>query len=316
MLDVHALQVFYEASKTNNFTTAAHALNMTQPAVSMQIKTLEDYLQVQLFDRQGRSVRLTKAGQALVPLARRIIDLTLETEKLLRGANGDVMGNLTIGTSVPSANRVLIHVIAQFQKLYPHVQIALPLVSQEELVTRLTSGEYDFGVMNVVNRCEQIACTPFFEDWIVLVAPHNPAFRLPRTIEPHDLLNQEFVCQDKQSACRYAVGDALRPFGVDINDLPIRMEIGSHSALIAAVEHGIGLSFLSLLEAAPALATGLLRIVDIRGVHLTTHVHLAASTTTTATPVGIKFRAFLEHPQTTARIRMLTQGVMVGAQHA
>ncbi len=316
MLDVHALQVFYEAAKTNSFTAAAHALNMTQPAVSMQIKTLEDYLQVQLFDRQGRSVRLTKAGQALVPHARRIIEMTVDAEKLLRGSNGEVMGHLTIGTSVPSANRVLVYLLARFQKLYPHVQIALPLVSQDELIAKLTSGEFDFGVMNVVNRCEQVTCTPFFEDWVVLVAPNTSSVTIPRVIEPQELLDYEFVCQDQRSACRYAVGDALRPFGIDIKDLRIRMEIGSHSALIGAVEHGIGLSFISLLEAAPAMANGLLRVVDIRDVQLTTHVHLAASTSSVSTPVGVKFLAFVEHPQTTAQIRLLTQGIMLGSRHA
>ena len=316
MLDIHALQVFYEASQLGSFTAAARTLNMTQPAVSMQIKTLEDYLQVQLFERQGRSIQLSKAGQALVPLARQIIEMTIKTEKMLRGANGAVMGNLTIGTSVPSANRVLVHLIARFQKLYPNVRIALPLVSQEELLDKLNSGVYDFGVLNLVNRCEQITCMPFFDDRVVLVAPTQSNFTPEREIEPAALLNQYFVCQDDRSACRYAVGDALKPYGIDINDLDIRMEIGSHSAILAAVEHGIGMSFISLLEAAPVLARGQVRIVDIRGVHLITHVHLAASSAHITTPVGIKFLAFMEHPQTVAHIRLLTQGATLDLQHA
>ncbi len=316
MLDIHALQVFYEASKTGSFTAAARALNMTQPAVSMQIKTLEDYLQVQLFERQGRSIQLSKAGQALVPLARQIIELTIKTEKTLRGANGLVMGNLTIGTSVPSANRVLVHLLSRFQKLYPNVRVALPLVSREELLDKLISGIYDFGVLNVVNRCEQVACMPFFDDRIVLVAPTMASFTLEREIEPAELLNQQFVCQDHHSACRYAVGDALKVYGIDVNDFDIRLEIGSHSAIIAAVEHGVGMSFISLLEAAPALAQGQLRIVDVRGVRLSTHVHLAVSSTLSSTPVGVKFQAFMEHPQTIAYIRLLTQGAALDLHHA
>jgi DNA-binding transcriptional LysR family regulator len=316
MLDIHALQVFYEASQSGSFTAAARTLNMTQPAVSMQIKTLEDYLQVQLFERQGRSIQLTKAGQALVPLARQIIEMTIKTEKMLRGANGAVMGNLTIGTSVPSANRVLVHLIARFQKLYPNVHISLPLVSQEELLDKLTSGAYDFGVLNLVNRCEQVTCMPFFDDRIMLVAPTLSTFTPEREIEPAALLEQPFVCQDHQSACRYAVGDALKPYNIDINDLDIRMEIGSQSAIIAAVEHGIGMSFISLLEVAPALARGQVRIVDVRGVRLITHVNLAASSTHITTPLGIKFLAYMEHPQTVAHIRLLTQGTALDVQYA
>ncbi|MCB9452885.1 MAG: LysR family transcriptional regulator [Anaerolineaceae bacterium] len=316
MLDIHALQVFFEASKTGSFTAAARTLNMTQPAVSMQIKTLEDYLQVQLFERQGRSIHLSKAGQAFVPLARQIIEMTIKAEKMIRGANSAVMGNLTIGTSVPSANRVLVHLLARFQKLYPNVRISLPLVSQEELLDKLTSGIYDFGVLNVVGRCEQVTCMPFFDDRIVLVAPTMPAFGLEREIEPAELLNQHFVCQDHHSACRYAVGDALKPYDIDINEFDIRMEIGSHSAIIAAVEHGVGVSFISLLEAAPALAQGQIRIVDVRGVRLNTHVHMAASKAHITTPVGIKFQAFMEHPQTIAHTRLLTQGAIPDVQSA
>lgn len=316
MLDIHALQVFYEAAKTGSFTAAARTLNMTQPAVSMQIKTLEDYLQVQLFERQGRSIQLSKAGQALVPLARQIIDMTIKTEKMLRGSNGAVMGNLTIGTSVPSANRVLVHLLARFQMLYPNVHVSLPLVSQEELLDKLKSGTYDFGVLNLVGRCEHITCMPFFDDRIVLVAPTLSTFTIEREIEPVELLNQHFVCQDHHSACRYAVGDALKPYDIDINEFDIRMEIGSHSAIIAAVEHGVGVSFISLLEAAPALAQGQIRIVDVRGVHLNTHVHMAASDAHIPTPVGIKFQAFMEHPQTIAHIRLLTQGATLDFQYA
>lgn len=316
MLDIHALQVFYEASKTGSFTAASRTLNMTQPAVSMQIKTLEDYLQVQLFERHGRSIQLTKAGEALVPLSRQIIEMTIKTEKTIRGANSAVMGNLTIGTSVPSANRVLVHLLSRFHVLYPDVRISLPLVSREELLEKLISGTYDFGVLNLVNRCEQVSCMPFFDDRIVLVAPALPTFKIDREIEPTELLNQPFVCQDDHSACRYAVGDALKPYDIDINEFDIRMEIGSHSAIIAAVEHGVGLSFISLLEAAPALAQGQVRIINVRGVHLTTHVHMAVSSSHIASPVGIKFQAFMDHPQTLAHIRLLTQGATSGFQHA
>jgi DNA-binding transcriptional LysR family regulator len=86
MLDIHALQVFCEAAHANNFTLAAKKLNMTQPAVSMQIKTLEDQLQVKLFERHGRSMQVTQAGQALIPRARHIIALAIQTEELMRAA--------------------------------------------------------------------------------------------------------------------------------------------------------------------------------------------------------------------------------------
>lgn len=310
MLDVHALRVFYEAARTGSFTAAARVLNITQPAVSMQIKTLEDYLQVQLFERNGRHIRLTKVGQALMPQAEQIIHLVMHTEENIRTANSQVVGNLVIGCSVPSAHQVLIHLVSRFQQIYPNVQIALPTVSRDELTDRLTSGEYDFGVMNLVSRCDNVECKPFFSDQVVLIAPATHPFAKERDIEPKALLGERFVCQDRHSACRYAVGNALEPFGINVDDFDIAIEVGSPHAIIAAVEHGIGLSFVSQLEAAPRLALGQLSIVEIRGMQLSTPVHMAHSSAHIASPVRLKFQAFMEHPQTIAQIRLLTQGAV------
>lgn len=312
MLDIHALQVFYEAYKTGSFTAAARKLSMTQPAVSMQIKTLEDYLQVQLFERNGRYMRLTNAGQALVPRAKQLIEMAIGTEETIRAANNEVMGDLVIGCSVHSANSVLIHIVSRFQHLYPNVRISIPTVSQDELFHKLDSGEFDLGVLSVFRRCERIQCTPFFDDQIVLVAPVSHPFAEEYAVAPESLLGQQYVCQDDRSACRYAVADALRPYGIDTGQFDIRMELGSHGAIIAAVEHGIGLSFVSLLEAAPALAHGNLHIIDISGVQMVTTVQLAYSKTQAASLAAMKFKAFVEHPQTVAQIQMLTQGVIAG----
>lgn len=316
MLDVHALQVFYEAARTGSFTAAARVLSITQPAVSMQIKTLEDYLQVELFSRNGRSIRLTKAGEALVPMAQQIIDLTIQTEHTIRTANSEVVGNLVIGCSVPSANQVLIHVAARFQKLYPNVRISVPSVSRQELDEKLIGGIYDFGVMNVINRCENMGCQPFFDDQIVLIAPPSHPFAKRRTIKPQDLLAERFVCHNRGSACRYAVGDALEPYNIDVSQLDVVMELGSPNAILAAVEHGIGLSFMSLLDVSSLLAQGRISIIDVQGIHLSTSVQIGYSEHHLSSLVQLKFKGFIEHPQTVAQIQLLTQGYRLGQKYA
>ncbi len=314
MLDIHALHVFYEAAQAGSFTSAAHALNMTQPAVSMQIKSLEYHLQVKLFERNGRSMQLTKAGQALVPRAREILDMTIRTEEFIRTANDEVLGDLVLGCSLPSADTVLIHVAARFQQLYPLVRFRIPTVSQKELIDKIVSGQYDFGVMHVIDNCEPLECLPFFKDEIVLIASADHALNQQSPIHPTALVGQRFVCQHEGTACRYAVRDALKPYGVDITQFDVRMEISNHGAIIAAVEYGVGLAFVSRLEAAPALARGAIRIVDIDGVKLTTSIGLAYSTAHSASLAGMKFRAFLAHERTRVEIGRLTQEVYASAQ--
>lgn len=311
MLDSHALQVFYEAARANSFTAAAKVLHLSQPAVSMQIKGLEEYLQTDLFERNGRYLRLTQAGETLVPLAQQIVQLSVAAEETLRHADGQVSGSLTVGASAFSASYVLPHLVARFQRLYPEVSIVLRTSSQEELVEKLVTGEYDFGVMNVVAQCEHVICRPFFNEQIVLVAPAAHPFAQRKQVKPEELGNERYICQDKTSACRWAVGNALDRYGVDIEMFDIAMEVTSPEAIITAVEHGMGLSFISMLTAAPRLALGRIAIIDVAGVELETSVHIAYHESKLTNPVQTRFKAFLNHPQTRSLISLLTEGRMV-----
>lgn len=305
MLDIHSLQVFCEAAQLGSFTAAARTLNMSQPAVSMQIKTLEFQLQVKLFERNGRSMQLTKAGQALIPRAQQLIEMAMSTEEFIRTANHEVLGDLIIGNSVPSANHILIPIVAWFQQLYPHVKIRIPAVSGEELVDKVNNGQYDFGIMNVIDRCDPYECIPFFDDQIILIAPLKHEFSQRLEVSPHDLPGQRFVCQGAGSACRYAVRDALRPFGVDIAQFDVRMEISSPEAIITAVQHGIGLAFISRIEAAEAIERGEIRHIKITGTQLKTSVEMAFSVTHAASLAGLKFKAYLMHSRTRTEIERM-----------
>lgn len=310
MLDVHALHVFYEAARAGSFTAAARVLNMSQPAVSMQIKSLEDYLQVKLFEREGRYQRPTKVGQSLISYAQQIIELTNSAEERIREAEGQVVGNLTIGASAPSALHILPHLVARFQMLYPGVQVTMPTVSKDELQEHVMRGEYDFGVVGAVTTCDNVSCMPFFQDHIVLAVPSGHPFAQKATISPHDLLNERFICQGPESGCRKAVSDALESYGVDVTQLDISMSMGSPEAIVMAVEHGLGMSFISVLNAAPRLPLGRLAIVEVEGLSLYTQVYLSYSQFYLTNPVQTKFRDFLRHPQTRSLINMLTGGLL------
>lgn len=309
MLDIHALHIFYEAAQARSFTAAAHALNMTQPAVSMQIKALEDHLQVKLFQRSGRTMQLTKAGQALLPRAKEILDMAINTEQVLRTANDEVMGDLVIGCSVPAASQVLIRVAAQFQQQYPLVRIRIPTVSKEELINKLTSGQYDFGIMNIVDRCDSVECLPFFKDEIVLIASVDHPFSQETHILPQDLRGERFVCQGPDSACRYVVKDALRPYGVDTSNFDVRMEIGSYGAIVSAVAYGIGLAFVSRLETIGAVSQGTVRTIRIDGVDLRATVGIGYSNTHATSLAALKFKAFITHANTRAQIAQMTHEI-------
>jgi len=307
MLDIHALRVFYLAAEVGSFTAAAHKLNMTQPAVSMQVRALEEHLQVKLFERSGRAIHLTKAGQALLPRAREIVEMVITTEEFIRMSNDEVLGDLLIGCSLPSTSSVFIQLAARFQAFYPLVRVRIPAMSKSELTEKIISGQMDYGIMSVVNHCAPLECLPLFKDQIVLIAAIDHPFSQRTSIRPQDLTGQHFVCQGEDSACRQAVRDTLRPFGVEVERFDIRMEIGNHSAIITAVECGVGLSFVSRLDAQSALARGTIQIVPVEGVQLSAAVGLAYSNAQAASLVALKFRTFLNHERTRQEIHQLTQ---------
>jgi len=311
MLDIHALRVFLEAARTENFTEAGRALNLTQPAVSMQIRSLENYLQVELFEREGRNIRLTKAGHALIPMARQIVQLAISTEETIRAANGRVAGRLTIGCSTASGKYILPHVVARFQQLFPDVRVTIPVVPREQVTEGVCSGSYDLGVVS--QRVPGINATyiPFFTDRLVLIAPISHRWARKGRIQPEELFTERFICREPTAPCRMRTREALAALGVDASQLNVIMEIGNPEALAMAVEHGIGVSFVSLLAANPRLMLGRRAIVEVEGLDLYNEVELMCAASRPASPVQTQFLEFVEQPQNRMIIDMLAEGRLV-----
>ncbi len=308
MLDIHALRVFLEAAKTENFTEAGRLLNLTQPAVSMQIRSLENYLQVELFERDGRNIRLTKPGQALVPMAQQIVQLAINAEESIRGATGRVVGNLVIGCSTASGKYILPYLVAGFQRLYPDVRVQIPVVSRDLVMERVSSGEYDLGVTSLRVPGFDVGYSKFFTDRLVLITCGAHPWVRRGTIQPQELLSERFICREPESACCMTVRQGLAGLGIDVDQMDVVMEVGNPEALAMAVEYGIGVSFISLLAAVPRLNLGRLAIVEVEGLNLSNTIEFVYSCSRPASPVRLKFLDFVNQPQNQTLIEMLANG--------
>lgn len=311
MLDNHALRVFLEAARTENFTEAGRMLNLTQPAVSMQIRSLENYLQVELFEREGRSIRLTKAGQALVPLAQQIVQMAVAAEEMIRGANGRVIGNLTIGCSTASGKYILPRLVARFRSRYPQVRVTIPVTTPAAVLEGVSSGTYDLGVVSTAAVEGDVGKVDFFTDRLVLIVPAGHQWTAYEDIDPEALLGESFICREPDAACRVVVNRGLSAVGLDPEGLDIVMEVGNQEALAMAVEHGIGVSFVSLLAASPLLSLGRLAIVNVCGLDLSNPIQLVYASSRPASPVRTEFLEFVEQPENRAMVEMLADGRMV-----
>ncbi len=310
-LDLPALRIFLEAGKVLNFTEAARTLNLSQPAVSMQIKALEDYLQVDLFKRNAPGLRLTSAGQALMPLAEQIVSLTITAENMIRATASDVIGDLVIACSATAGKYVLPHLLARFKQLYPDVSIAIRIVDRTTMLEGITTGAYDLGVASLRVPGDDLCYTPFFTDHLSLIAAATHPWARRDLVQPSELLTEEFICREPDSACRSVVARGLEPLGVDIRDFRIVMEVGSAEALAMAVEHGMGIGFASLLAAVPRLALGHLVLIHVEGLTLQNPIELVTSRAR-ATPLPqMKFMEFLAQKQNHTLVQLLAEGHMV-----
>jgi DNA-binding transcriptional LysR family regulator len=309
MLDVYGLQVFLEAARAQSFTRAAETLAITQPAVSHQIKTLEDYLQTELFERTGRSIKLTKAGQTLVPLARQAVEMVTSIEEHMHTVDGEVTGDLVIGCSEPSAHYLLPYLLSRFKRIYPNVNMIVPVVSQEILFEKLTSGNYDLGVAGTRYMPGQgLYSFPLYEDRLVLVASSVHPWAQRDSVQLDELIGESFVCRDKHSVCHRVVGSELARLGYDISRLRVVMEIDSPQAQIIAVEHGVGLAFMPLMAVMQRLPIGRLAIVNVERLSLSSAVYLLASGERKHSLIHEKFVKFVNVPTTHSLIEMVAEG--------
>jgi DNA-binding transcriptional LysR family regulator len=310
-LEIHALRVFLEAARTLNFSEAARSMNITQPAISMQVRSLEDYLDVKLFDRGPQGTSLTRIGEAMVPMAQRIIEMVNNTEESIRATASEVAGELIIGSSATVGKYILPHIVSRFRRQYPNVHVSIPVVSRLIMMEGVTNGEIDIGVTSLRLPDFDVSYASFCNDHLGLITPSSHPWARRESVEAHELSGEAFVCREPESACRVVVAAGLEPLGVEMEDLDIVMQVGSAEALAMAVEHGIGLAFVSLLAAMPWVALGKLAVVKVAGLELKSDIELVSSRTRPASAPQVKFMEFINQSGNRSLIQTLAEGRIV-----
>lgn len=239
------LQVFHAVARHLSFTKAADALLMTQPAVTFQIKQLEDQYNVRLFERGHGKITLTPAGEMVLEYAERILGLTDELEARLGDMTGLMRGTLVIGASTTIAEFMLPAVLGEFNALYPQVRPRLIVGNSELIQNRVAEHAVDIGLvesMTTANGLLAESCSP--DELVVICAPDYPlAGREQVTAE--ELLEYEFIAREPGSGTREAVEQYFRSAGFSPDQLKTLMELGSPEALKGVVMSGLGFSIVS-----------------------------------------------------------------------
>jgi DNA-binding transcriptional LysR family regulator len=239
------LQVFHAVAKQMSFTKAAETLFMTQPAVTFQIKQLEEHFNTRLFERGHGRIALTPAGEIVLEYAERILSLSAELETRLREMTGRLSGPLLIGASTTIAEFILPRVLGEFKSLHPEVQPKLVVANSEAIENRVAEHTLDIGLIEAPSHLPSLLTEMCCEDELqVIVSPQHPLAKA-KSVTPKQLLAYPYVSRESGSGTREFTDLYFRKAGVNPAELSVVMELGSPEALKGVVETGLGFAILS-----------------------------------------------------------------------
>lgn len=276
-MNVEQLQTFLAAAASLSFTSAARQRYISQPAVSQQIRDLEEHLGVTLFERRGRGLLLTPAGIALQQLVAPILRQLKEAEAQMAAFQGLAQGILRVGASPTPGVYLLPHAIGRFSTRYPGVHVSLSVMRSDLLVQHALEGELDVVITEQEvspARMRGWNAQALLSDQVVLIARPDHPWAQTGPIRADQLLEQPMILRQKMSATRQLIMDHLALAGVDPEKLKVRFELGHSEAIIHAVMAGLGVGFVSRFAVASERGAGLIGEIPIEGVQIERKVWL------------------------------------------
>jgi len=260
-LNLHHLRVFAAVAERGGFSRAAASLRLSQPAVSKTVQELERQVGLSLFDRSGRSPRLTEAGEALFARARELFGVERVAEEELGALRGLQRGVLRVGASTTVATYFLPSLLAKFHTQHPAVTLRVLSANTRAVARRLLEGRLDIALVEGPISHPRISVTPWRDDELVVIAPAAHRLVRKRTVTGADLADESFILREPGSGTRVVAEAALAENGVHPR---ATIQLGSTEAIKQAVAAGLGLAVVSRSAAADQLALGYIAIVPLR----------------------------------------------------
>ena len=252
------LQVFHAVAKHLSFTKAAEALFMTQPAVTFQIKQLEEHFNARLFERGHGQISLTDAGRVVFDYAERILGLSTELDARLKDMTGQITGSLLIGASMTIAEYLLPQVLGEFNGRYPSVVPRLLVANSETVQNQVAEHSLDIGFIEGDSLLPSLVTEFVCEDELLVVcAPSHPLAKL-NSIAPGLLAQHAYVSREPGSGTREVSDHYLQKIGIAPDLLQPVMELGSPEALKGLVATGRGFAIMSRSTVVKETRMGLL----------------------------------------------------------
>jgi DNA-binding transcriptional LysR family regulator len=293
MLDAHQLNVFLTAAQTLNFTVAARQLHMSQPSVSQHIRELENFFDTALFIREGRRIYLSDAGQALIPMAKQLVNASIQIEETMQSLKTEVFGHLMVGCSATSGKYILPFLLAEFLKRHPKVEATCHVSSRAIALQMLCDGQVHLAVASASEFCQEIEFQKLISDPVVLITPLDHPWATRREIEPRELLEERFIMREDGSGTRTVAAQGLRRIGMSIEQLPRVLTLGNSEAIALGVQEGIGVAFITQ-SVVDYLVSGRVAPVRVKGLEMQQDIYIGRHTHYPATTAQTAFWEFIQ----------------------
>ena len=245
-MDTKQLAALVAVVDRSSFSQAAEQLGVTQPAVSLAIRSLEKRLGCQLIDRSGRVVEPTEAGQVAYRHAQRILGAERDLFHSLEEEGDGLHGHLVVGASTGPGERILPALLGAVHKEFPDVLVSLRVDDTETIIDRVLDRQLEFGIVGAERTHRSLVFEPFLRDEVLLIVPNDHPFA-GRQISVEELVHEPLVVQQEGAGVRTVVERELRAHGIRARDLNVVAELGLQESAKSAVEAGLGVTFLSRL---------------------------------------------------------------------
>jgi DNA-binding transcriptional LysR family regulator len=290
-MDTRQLNAFCAVVERRSFSQAAERLGVTQPAVSLQVRSLEKRLGVQLLDRSGRRVEPTEAGARLYRNAQRLLQLEDEIlADLVEDATGELAGTFEIGASTGPGGVVLSQLLCRFAEAHPALHVSLHVFDTQTVVEHVAGRTLELGVVGAAPRHRAVEYEPFFRDTVVLACPPGHRFA-GRTVTLEELRQEQLILMQDGAGVRQLIEEKLRGAGMKLRDLDVRLELGLQESVTSAVRGGFGVTFISHSSIENDLAAGTLVEARVEGLALEREIYLVRAAGRSETRAA---RAFLD----------------------
>lgn len=288
-LTFRQLQIFQAVFRLRSYSKAAEFIGLTQPAVSAQIKQLEQALEQTLFDYSGRTLHVTPAGESLARTIERIFDELNHLEMELSDMSGNLRGELKIST-VSSAQYVIPWLLARFRKAHPDIQVKLQVVNRDQAIQSLMQQRFDLAILSMVSPQRDLGFIPFLANQLIPVVPQQHRLAAQSSISPDDFLDIPLLVRESGSGTRIVVDDYYTQVRVTPRQL---IELGSLEAIKAALEENMGVSILPWVAVRRELQQGSLVSPQVKGLPLKRSWSLAYSQLRPLPPTAQAFCQFV-----------------------